>query len=48
MLLVFEYGYSMDGLEDLTPEECIQICRSDQGTDLIIRFDNSKFLNLVI
>ena len=26
----------MDGLEDLTPEECIQICRSDQGTDQIL------------
>ena len=31
---VFEYGYSINGLEDLTPEKCIDICRSDEGTDL--------------
>ena len=35
---VFEYGYSIDGLEDLTPEKCIDICRSDEGTDLILNF----------
>ena len=33
---VFEHGYSIDGLEDLTPEKCIEICRSDEGTDLIL------------
>ena len=32
---VFEHGYSIDGLEDLTPEKCIDICRSVEGTDLI-------------
>ena len=32
---VFEHGYSIDGFEDLTPEKCIEICRSEQGTDLI-------------
>ena len=32
---VFELGYSIDGLEDLTPEKCIDICLSVEGTDLI-------------
>ena len=33
---VFELGYSIDGLEDLTPEKCIDICLSVEGTDLIL------------
>ena len=33
---VFELGYSIDGLEDLTPEKCIDICLSNEGTDLIL------------
>ena len=33
---VFEHGYSIDGLEDLTLEKCIDICESVEGTDLIL------------
>ena len=33
---VFEHEYSIDGLEDFTPEKCIEICRSAQGTDPIL------------
>ena len=42
---VFEVGYSIDGLEDLTPEKCIDICRSDEGMDLILNLVVSSNLH---
>ena len=32
---VFEDGYSIDGLEDLTLDKCIDICKFDAGQNLI-------------
>ena len=44
---VFEHGYSIDGLEDLTPEKCIEICRRDEGTDLILNLVFSLSLGIL-